>query len=416
MSPIKRLPDKDLGKFVDIVAQAYPGFGIKSKEDHQRILKWLKGLNKIDKGVVPYGLYRNGKLIGGYRLFDFDMTLFESRVSNGGGGLLAIDLKYKKEHAARELMEFFIKYYRRRGYPLACLFAFRPDFYFKMGFGYGAKLFEYAFAAEEFPAWNDKRHIVDINEKEVKNMMACSDRYARKTHGMFLRRPYEYRRFFRPGKHTVGYKNGSKIEGYINFEFKEGKGSTMFRQNLVIDEMVWEHREAFKELIAFLRSQLDQINRVVWVTSHDFMHFLPRDPRSETDSIIPIVGHPTARAGIGIMHRVINVERLFAALKKHDFGGETVRLKMNIKDDFLPENSGARIAVFDKGKVTLQKSGRTDCDISLGIAEFSSVIIGAVDFADLYEIGKAEISDERYLGRVNRLFHSETKPLTLSMF
>ncbi len=416
MNKVKKIPAKDYPRYVEIVAQAYPGLGIVSDEDRKRLINQLKNDLRIDKGLAPYGAYRNKTLIGAVWLMDFKMNVHGQFLENGGGSTLGVDLKYKREHTAKEIMQFLIGHYRKRNFPLATLYSFRPDFYRKMGFGYGAKVNTYAIKPSDIPFNGKKKHLVDLSKKDIGAIQACSERFAKKRHGMFLPRPFERERYFRPKRHNIGYKNGRKLEGYINFIFREMKGTTTFRQNLLINEIVWENREVFFELMSFLNSQSDQVNRIIWSTAEDFLHFLPNDPRREEDHIEFLEGHPANVQGIGIMHRVINIEKFFADMKKHDFGGQTIKVKLNINDDFLPENDGTRYIDFDNGKVSLKKSGKYDVEISLDIAEFSSVVLGAVDFKDLYAIGRADISDEKYLKTVNRLFHSDTRPMTLTMF
>jgi len=416
MNKVKKIPARDYAKYVEIVAKAYPGFGINSDDDKKRMIgKFKKDLHD-DKGLAPYGVYKNKALIGAIWLMDFKMNVHGQFLQNGGGSMLGVDLKFKKEHTAKDIMQFFIGHYRKRNFPLATLYPFRPDFYHKMGFGYGAKVNTYAIKPSDIPFKGEKKHLIDLAKKDINAMQACSDRFAKKRHGMFLRRPFEKKRFFRQKNHNVGFKRGRKIEGYINFTFREMKGTTLFRQNLFVNEIVWENREAFLELMTFLNSQSDQVNRIVWPTADDFLHFLPIDPRRIEDHIDFMEGHPSNLQGIGIMHRVINVEKFFEDMKKRDFGGRTVKVKLNIRDDFLPENDGVRYVDFVKGKASLKKSGKFEVEISLDIAEFSSVVLGAVDFKDLYAIGKADISDVKYLATVNRLFHSDNRPMTLTMF
>lgn len=416
MNVVKKVPAKDFPKYVDIVAQAYPGFGLNSDEDKKRLLKQFRDDLRTDKRLNPYGVYQNKKLSGALWLMDFKMNVFGQWLGNGGGSMLAVDLKHKKEHGAKELMQFFTRHYRKRNYPLATLYPFRPDFYHRMGFGYGAKINTYRIKPSDIPFKGDKSRIVDLGKKDIAAMQACSDRYAKTRHGMFLRRPFEKKRFFRAKNHNFGVKRGRKIEGYVNFTFRESKGTTDFHQNIFIGEILWENREAYFELMSFLASQSDQVYRIVWSTFADYIHFMPNDPRREEDCMEFMEGHPVNLQGIGIMHKVINVERFFEMMKKHDFGGESLKLKLTLKDTFLPENDGSRLIDFYNGTAKLKKSGKHDCEIMMDIAEFSSMVLGAVDFKDLYLIGKADISDEKFIPAVNRLFHSDVKPETKTMF
>jgi predicted acetyltransferase len=117
------------------------------------------------------------------------------------------------------------------------------------------------------------------------------------------------------------------------------------------------------------------------------------------------------------MYRVIDISRLFGVLKDHDFGGQTLRVKMTITDSFLPENAGNWVIHAEKGRVKL-KSSRADADveIKLDIAEFSSMIMGVISFSDLYRMGLADISDTGQVGAVDRLLFFGRKPICTAQF
>ena len=182
---VKKLPQKDYADFVNIVVNAYPGFGIRSDKDKESFHKRLLRVNHDDPHVNYYGCYQGKQLLGGIRLFDFTMTMFGAKVAIGGGGLLAVDLMHKKEKVARELMIFFINHFRKKGVTMATLYPFRPDFYKKMGFGYGTKLNGYTIKPGNLPSGGAREKVGYLKKKEWPAMAACYNRFADKTHGMF---------------------------------------------------------------------------------------------------------------------------------------------------------------------------------------------------------------------------------------
>jgi hypothetical protein len=52
----------------------------------------------------------------------------------------------------------------------------------------------------------------------------------------------------------------------------------------------------------------------------------------------------------------------------------------------------------------------------MDIAEFSSMILGVVDFYDLHRYGLAEISKPALIDKVNRLFKTIRRPITPTQF
>jgi predicted acetyltransferase len=184
-----------------------------------------------------------------------------------------------------------------------------------------------------------------------------------------------------------------------------------------VSEFVYENRDAFLVLLAFLNSQADQINYITYTTQDEFFHHLPHDPRNHTDHLIPAVAHETNTQGVGIMYRVIDTPGIFNVLKNHNFGNQTCKLKIYVEDTFFPSNAGSHVVHFTEGRPRVKgRRAANEVDIRLDVSDFSSLLVGAINFRTLYEYGQAEISHTRYLDTVNRLFLSEAKPRCTTMF
>ena len=415
MSQIKRVPKKDYTNFIDIGCNAYPGMGIKSREDKARLRKRFIE-SDADPALKLWGLYDRSELRGGLRLFDFTMNMYGNWVKIGGGGFLAVDLTHKKEKVARDLMQFFIGHYRQRGYSMTTLYPFRPDFYRKMGFGYGAKMNRYLISPADLPKTGDKSYVRFLTDKDIRLLSACYSRYAAQTHGMFRRCKYQDIRLRAQQPQMVGFVRKNRVEGYIVFSFKPAGEDNFVFNNLHIEEMVCENRAALLGLLTFLNTQADQINKVILSTHDENFHFLPHDPRTGSNRLVGMVAHETNAQGVGIMYRVIDTPGLWKNLSKHSFGGENIKLKLTLIDSFVKENAGSYVLHFTNGRPHLKRSRDWEVEVTMDVAEFSSLIVGAVDYRSLYQYGQAEISDTGYLGRINRMFLAERKPECLAQF
>ncbi len=71
---------------------------------------------------------------------------------------------------------------------------------------------------------------------------------------------------------------------------------------------------------------------------------------------------------------------------------------------------------FDRGRGQLSQDDRSDVTVRMDIANFSSLIMGAISFHELMNYGLAEISHPQHIPTVNRLFYSEQRPVCLSLF
>lgn len=99
-------------------------------------------------GVQYAGTWRDDKPVGTMRLHSFEMNVHGVVMPAVGVGNVAVDLRHKKEHVAKDLMEYHHKHYRVSGAPMALLWPFQPDFYRNMGYGYGRKMNKYAMKPE----------------------------------------------------------------------------------------------------------------------------------------------------------------------------------------------------------------------------------------------------------------------------
>jgi len=57
-----------------------------------------------------------------------------------------------------------------------------------------------------------------------------------------------------------------------------------------------------------------------------------------------------------------------------------------------------------------------DVEIDIGIAEFSSMVMGCANLKLLVKYGKAHISDESRLDEVSRAFSLDEKPICTTFF
>lgn len=416
MREIKSLGTAHLDKWARISANAYPGMKVNSTEEIEQLKKRIeKGLGQSD--VHPYGLFDDDELMGVMRLFDFTMNLHGYDVAVGGVGSVAVDLVYKKKKVARDMITYFLQYYQEKEACFTALYPFRPDFYKKMGFGYSTRMTHYTVAPASFPK-GSKAHIsfLDVADKDA--IKACDERYRAKTHGMFNISAATWDNIFEEGSfRIVGYKDGDEVRGYLMFKFEPVGDGNFLSNNMLLRAFIYESTEVMQELMAFLHTQADQINRIVLTVQDENLHYLLADPRNGSGVMLPGINHETAVSGLGIMFRVLDVSRLFTSWGDRDFGGQTCRLCITLRDSFLPDNDGSTVVYFENGRSALQfASAQYDVEIALDVSDFSSMAIGAVTFKQLLRYGLVEISDPAYTAAINHLFWTENKPQTLTTF
>jgi predicted acetyltransferase len=132
--------------------------------------------------------------------------------------------------------------------------------------------------------------------------------------------------------------------------------------------------------------------------------------------MIPVISHQSNLQGIGVMYRVIDTKGIFRLLRNHDFNGQNCRLRITLRDTFLPQNAGSLTIHFKNGLAMLARTENADVEIFMDIADFSSLIMGAVGYRNLFDYGLSDISEENYLDVVHNIFKVASKPICHTVF
>jgi predicted acetyltransferase len=416
VTTVRPLTEDEIGAFARITTNAYPSMRLGTEDEARGFAERLR--DRMDPPVdTLYGAFRDDALVGGMRLIEFHMNVRGETLPTGGVGLVAVDLLHKKEKVARDLIAAFLAWCDERNAPFAALYPFRPNFYKRMGFGYGTKSNQYRLRPDAFPTSGDRSALryLDIADKEAAG--ACYARVQRRTHGMMEKLPKELDRYLlNSDARVIGYERDGALRGYMAFGFDTDPRGNFIVNNLHMRELIYEDRAALAALLAFLNSQADQIARIVIETQDEAFHHLFMEPRDDSGLLFPHVNHQSNTQGIGIMYRVVDTRAAWAALADVDLGGETLRLRLHARDTFRPSNDAPVTIAFADGKPRAVADGQHEVALDLDIAEFSSLLMGAVDLETLYLYGLAEVSDPTWIPRLTRLFATPRKPITTTPF
>jgi len=131
---IRLLTDDEIPEYVAISADAYPGFPTVSTAERVQAEERL-AVQVAEGRFRLIGLFRDGVLAGGMRLFRFTMTVRDVSLVVGGVGSVAVHALYRKQGVARALIRSYHNTCRDEGMALSALYPFRPDFYGRMGYG-----------------------------------------------------------------------------------------------------------------------------------------------------------------------------------------------------------------------------------------------------------------------------------------
>lgn len=418
MYTIKKLSsDQDFINLADIVSNAYPGFHIQTQEQKSTYIENARTTQQNNPVVSFYGVFKDDNLCGSMRFHDFKMNLLSAEIKVGGIGLVAVDLIHKKEKIAKTILTEFINYYKNNGTSLVMLYPFRPDFYKKMGFGFGTSINQYKVKPCNLPKGSSKSNIHFIKEENIPALLECYTRVYEKTNGLLEKYELDFKRIFKnPNSKVIAYKNNNSIQGYMIFEFVSGNDKNSMINDILVNDFIFENVDALNEMMTFLNSQNDQIRYVIFNIQDEDFRFLLEDPRNDSTNLLAPVYHECSMQGTGIMYRVIDVPGIFSELKNHNFNKENCTVKITVRDGFLTTNDGSVIVNFKDGFPSLSTAEDYNVEIELDIADFSSLITCAVTFKSLYKYGRATISKAEYLDTINRIFSSCSKPICTSVF
>ncbi|MBL0389065.1 GNAT family N-acetyltransferase [Tumebacillus sp. ITR2] len=447
MGEIRKLvEDREFDRMTDILANAYPFMGIVPTDKRAGYAENMRKRHAEFEEYHLYGYFRDGEMLGGMAMHDFQMSWFgETVLPAGGVGMVAVDLLHKKERIAYDLLQFYLNHFREQGASMALLYPFRPDFYKKMGFGLGTKLNRYEVSPGTLPQGPSKDRVVYLNaEQHQESLRACYDRFARSRHGLMLRTDDEASRLFPAGSQLVrmGVQDGDELRGYMVFYYEKVEESNFILHNLVVREFVYETPDAMLEMMTFLRSQSDQFHRVVFLTQDEEFHHLLEDPRYGTNRMLAPVYHESNTQGVGIMYRILNLPDTLQKLHAHNFGGQTCAFHLNVEDSFMNEQTHLQLRI-EKGTLTVVEHTHTSLNSSnaggpvadagtiaastgfnsesvptlrLSIADFSSLLMGTATLKSLYRYGSAQLSDISILDALHRAFLTDEKPMCMSSF
>ena len=415
MYEIVSMAEENLRDMAELMLDAYPAIGYtRNVEQFAEYIKEAHGRDNINY----YGAFGEAGLAGGFAIFDFVMNMRGSMINAGGIGMVAVDLCRKKEKVCFEMMRYFLKNLREKGTNVALLYPFNSAFYHKMGFGFGTLLQQFTLRPAELPG-GSKAHIVRLAEHDAEKLTDYYNSKVKTTHGLITKQTHEFAARLKPHASKVfAYIDGGVVRGYMVCSFKKGSEESSLVNDLIINELFFENPEVFSGLMAFLKSQADQVRYVIFNTQDEGFINTIADPRNHTKRILFSVYQECCQTGLGIMYRICNVDGFIADIKNCRFGNLSMKVQFNIHDSFVPANNKPFLLDFANGfcSPAADSTQTPDAEISIDIAEFSSMIMGCTNLKSLVKYGKARISDAAKLDELSRGLSLDEKPICTTHF
>jgi hypothetical protein len=187
------------------------------------------------------------------------------------------------------------------------------------------------------------------------------------------------------------------------------------RDELVVRHLAYEDKAYLAALLGYLRAQRGQFARVA-VESQDAAFFLAsNDPRDGSDlSIVPPATQRVAESGLGIMYRILDVERALAHVP-----GATApfALRLVVDDPFYAATAGAWTFQFGpQGAARRDGTAVPDATLTIGVHDLASVVLGSLRLADLVRHRLATIEPAGAANLVDAAFRADQPPYCMTRF
>ncbi|KAI9339163.1 sterol carrier protein domain-containing protein [Zopfochytrium polystomum] len=379
-------------------------------------------------------------LLGSFGHIDYKVTLFGREVPAGGLTLVTADILHKKQGVGKDIVLKFLSECDAKVGAIVLTGCMWPIFTGRWALERRRPSQQIIVHPSQFPAALDPRHakngaataVEQLYVSDAEEVHACLARYQSQTHGCLHRSlALVEKTFWRDAGETrwIGWRDADgELRGFLSYKTTASTEGPLLIHDMEIGAFVYETVEALSALCRFLHVNNDQMRYVKMLTQEQELFRIMQDTRNAAaPNTMPMApGGPLGRAWgtmtLGMMYRVVNVEKLFsAAFADRDFNGvDGLRLVVKLKDTFTPERNPPVLVSFSQGKPKVTatgaaaeaafESGEADAVLKADVSQFSAVVVGAATVRRLVQLGVVSVSPADKLSIVNRAFWSEDLP------
>ncbi|MDP9329744.1 MAG: GNAT family N-acetyltransferase [Actinomycetota bacterium] len=395
----RTITNGELDAFVRTVETAFSGSV--TPEDLERVRK----LAELDR---YHAAFEDGRIVGGAAAISFRMTVpGGSSIPTAGVTAVGVSPTHRRRGITTELMRVQLEDVRRRGEPLAALFASEGSIYGRFGYGVASL---------------DTSLEIDTDRSAFVRGYRPSGRVVLMDEA--TARPIEKRIYdalvpTRPGMLSV---DDTWFEARL-MGFGEDKDTTWFHAAHETDagepdayaiykvKQEWpDHMPKLELTVRELEALTPQANADIWryLCDVDLVRVIKADARPADEPLLWRVAEPRRlRAQIidGLYVRLVDVPRALEARRYSSDG----RVLMEVEDPFCPWNEGRyELAVRDGAGtcVPTEKSPGVGCTAS----DLGAVYLGGSTWRELHRAGRVTELTEGALARADAMFAWDPAP------
>ena len=370
------------------------------------------------------------------RVFEVDRVLaaFDGQLSVGGGGAFTFQLSvpgggqvgaagvtavgvlptHRRRGILRRMMKMLLEDARRRGEPLAILWASEGVIYQRFGYGQASLNggFDMPRQRAIFRLPSEQAGSVRLVDRDeaARAFPPVYEAVMRETPGFFSRHADwwtdvladpEHRRRGASAKFYALYERDGQPAGYVMYRVKHEWGTGESRNEVRVAEALAIDAAAMREVWRFILG-IDLMDRVVQRLGPPDQPLLLQLTQPE------LIG---LKINDGLWLRLLDVP---AALSARGYAADG-ELVLDVSDEFMPDWGGRwRLRVAD-GHATVEPTA-DEPDLLLETNDLACVYLGGFSFADLARAGRAREVSVGARGRADRMFATERKPWCPQIF
>lgn len=280
----------------------------------------------------------DGALVSSLVLVPFHAFVRGMRLPVRGVGGVAVSPEHRRRGIGEAMVRAALREMRQRGDAFSMLYAFRSDFYQRLGYGLIERSLMISTPPALIPASPEVRR---VRRARLPDRPGVEQLYARlaeeRGHFAFERRPewWARRLWEYEGDWVVYEKTRGRIEGYLQYQVDSGDGPWKLVIN--VNEMLASTPEAQRGLWGYLHGLRDQAVEVTALVADDFIWPVAVADPANLHGELKLFGHRSrGHAGYGAMLRIVDVKAAFEAMPvAREARGEVA---FDVKDDVLPAN------------------------------------------------------------------------------
>jgi predicted acetyltransferase len=373
-------------------------------EDAERFAQWLE-LERMHVAAEA------GAVVGATGAFTFRMSVPGGDVPTAGVTVVGVLPSHRRRGILTGLMREQLDDCRRRGEPLAALWASEGTIYGRYGYGLASRTGSVSLAREHagFALPFEPRGTVRLVELDeaLETFPPLYEEMRARRPGMVARTPawWETRRLRDdPARRQAGPLARALLEldgepaGYALYRVKQEWSRSGFSTGAVtVLEAVAPAVEAGRELWR-------------WILDFDWTSTFAADLLPLDHPLVLLLAEPRRlqlSVSDGIWVRLLDVGTALAA---RAFSGEG-EVVLELTDSFIPENAG----VWRVSGAGVERTGAAP-DLRLDVAALGSAYLGGFGFGELVRAARAEELVPGAAGRADALFRAEAQPWCAEIF